>query len=328
MTVKLNRRQALVSGAAMAASLAAPAIAQEKPKILFSSVMNEQDVRAVAFRQFGEDISEAFDFEPYFNSTLFAQGTELVGIQRGNLDMNPMATQDISKQLPAWSILTSAYLFRDVDHVKTFLNSDIGNDYKRMAEEEVGVHVLGPSYYGTRHLGLRTQERVNTPEDMSSIKLRMPGGEAWQFLGKALGANPTAMAYAEVYTGLQSGTIDGQDNPLPNVRSMKFYEVLTQIALTGHFIAFDVLAISAKRWKSFSEEQQQILQSAADKALEAGTEGNLKQEAELADFFRKEGLDVYTPDVEAFRTHARQMYESSPLAEGWIAGSGEAIAAL
>ena len=79
---------------------------------------------------------------------------------------------------------------------------------------------------------------------MAGIKLRMPGGDAWQFLGQALGANPTPMAYAEVYTGLQTGAIDGQDNPLPNVQNMKFYEVMSQIVLTSHLVGFDLLTVS------------------------------------------------------------------------------------
>src|SRR3546814_4488665 len=74
-----------------------------------------------------------------------------------------------------------------------------------MAEYQRGVHILGPTYFGTRQVGLKPDRKVMTPADMAGIKLRMPGGEAWQFLGEALGANPTPMAYAEVYTGLQTG---------------------------------------------------------------------------------------------------------------------------
>src|SRR3546814_8790192 len=85
-----------------------------------------------------------------------------------------------------------------------------------------------------------------TPADMAGIKLRMPPGEAWQFLGESLGANPTAMAYAETYTGLQTGAIDGQDNPLPNVENMKFSEVMSQIVMTSHLVGFDLLTVSAK----------------------------------------------------------------------------------
>ncbi len=82
-----------------------------------------------------------------------------------------------------------------------------------MAEDQLGIQILGPTYFGTRQVGLKPKKKINTPADMAGIKLRMPGGDAWQFLGRSLGANPTPMAYAEVYTGLQTGAIDGQDNP-------------------------------------------------------------------------------------------------------------------
>ena len=106
-----------------------------------------------------------------------------------------------------------------------------------------------------------------TPADMSGIKLRMPGGESWQFLGKAIGANPVPIAYPEVYTALQTGVIDGQDNPLPNDKAMKFYEVTDQIVLTGHNVGFGMLIMSADRFDSLSEEQQQTLRDAAEKAF-------------------------------------------------------------
>ena len=147
-------------------------------------------------------------------------------MQRNNLEMGNIAPQDISKQIPAWSIVTSAYLFRDADHLKKVFASDVGRDLKKMAEDQLNIRILGPTYFGARQVGLKPKKKINTPADMAGIKLRMPGGDAWQFLGQSLGANPTPMAYAEVYTGLQSGAIDGQDNPLPNVQNMKFYEVM------------------------------------------------------------------------------------------------------
>ena len=146
--------------------------------------------------------------------------------------------------------LTSAYLFRDAAHLKTFFDSESGAEMKKMAEDQLGIHILGPTYFGTRQVGLKPDKKINTPADMAGIKLRMPGGDAWQFLGTALGANPTPMAYAEVYTGLQTGAIDGQDNPLPNVENMKFYEVMSQIVLTSHLVGFDILTVSAKVWNA------------------------------------------------------------------------------
>src|SRR5678816_787993 len=132
------------------------------------------------------------------------RGTELVALQRNNLELGNIAPQDISNQLPAWSILTSAYLFRDADHLSAFFASDLGAQMKKMVEDQLKVKILGPTFFGTRQVGLKPKKKITTPADMAGIKLRMPGGDAWQFLGRSLGANPTPMAYAEVYTGLQS----------------------------------------------------------------------------------------------------------------------------
>src|SRR5690606_1955481 len=183
-----------------------------------------------------EGIANDFVFEGYYGGNLFKQGTELVAIQRGNLEMGNIAPQDISKQIPAWSILTAAYLFRDADHLTKFFASPAGAEMKKMADDQLGVHILGPTYFGARQVGLKPNRKITTPADLAGIKLRMPPGEAWQFLGQSIGANPVAMAYAETYTGLQTGAIDGQDNPLPNVENMKFYEVMSQIVLTSHLV--------------------------------------------------------------------------------------------
>ena len=246
MTMHTTRRTFLAATAALAVAASVPALAQDKPKLRFSGVFSEQDIRAEMMKMFADAIKDDFVFEGYYGGNLFKQGTELVALQRGNLEMGNIAPQDISKQIPAWSIVTAGYLFRDAAHVKTFFTSEAGAELKKLAEDQLGVVVLGPTYFGVRQVGLKPEKEIKTPADMAGVKLRMPGGDAWQFLGEALGANPTPMAYAEVYTGLQTGAIDGQDNPLPNVENMKFYEVMNQIVLTSHLVGFDLLTISKK----------------------------------------------------------------------------------
>jgi TRAP-type C4-dicarboxylate transport system substrate-binding protein len=242
--------------------------------------------------------------------------------------MGNIAPQDISNQVPAWSLLTSAYLFRDAGHLNAFFASDLGAQMKKMVEDQLKVKILGPTFFGTRQVGLKPKKKVATPADMAGIKLRMPGGDAWQFLGRSLGANPTPMAYAEVYTALQSGAIDGQDNPLPNVQNMKFYEVMSQIVLTSHLVGFDLLTVNLKTWRGMSAAQQKTFQAAADKAIAWSTGEHLKREAELADSFRKMGLDIYTPNVKAFRDYAQKLYLGSDQAKDWPKGMLEKINAL
>jgi TRAP-type C4-dicarboxylate transport system substrate-binding protein len=326
MTFALTRRAMLVGGLLLAAAI--PAMAQDKPVLRFSAVFSAEDIRAEMVNLFSAQIAEDFTFEPYYGGTLFKQGTELVALQRGNLEMGNIAPQDISNQIPAWSVLTSAYLFRDAAHLRTFFDSDVGAEFKAMAEEQLGIHILGPTYFGARQVGLRIDKEIKTPADMAGIKLRMPGGDAWQFLGTALGANPTPMAYAEVYTGLQTGAIDGQDNPLPNVENMKFYEVMKQIVLTSHLVGYDLLVISGDAWNAMTPEQQTAVQAAATAAIDFSQAEHLAREAELADRFRSVGLNVYEPDVDAFRSHAQQMYLDSDLAKDWPEGVVDRINAL
>ena len=94
---------------------------RQPPALRFSAVFSDQDTRAEMMKRFAEDMKGDFTLQPYFGGTLFKQGTELVALQRGNLEMGNIAPQDISNQVPAWSIVTSAYLFRDADHLKKVL---------------------------------------------------------------------------------------------------------------------------------------------------------------------------------------------------------------
>ncbi|MBA1274339.1 C4-dicarboxylate ABC transporter [Pseudomonas azotifigens] len=305
------------------------AFAQDEKKALkFSAVFSEQDIRADMMRKFAESVSEDFNVKLYYGGNLFKQTTEIMAIQRGNLEMGNIAPQDIATQIPEFSILSSAYLFRDAAHMRSFFDSDAGRQMKSLAEDKLGIHILGPTYFGTRQVGLRSSGKIETPEDMKNIKLRMAAGDAWQFLGRALGANPTPMAYAEVYTGLQTGAIDGQDNPLPNVKNMKFYEVLDQIVLTSHLVGYDLLVVGKSVWDEMSSEQQERFQRAANEAIDWSQEQHLANEKELVSFFKEKGVKVYEPNVEAFRAYAQKMYQNSDLSKNWPKGMLEQVSAM
>jgi TRAP-type C4-dicarboxylate transport system substrate-binding protein len=328
MKIKFDRRTALKAGAALAAAGSLPVWAQAKPTIRFAAVFSDKDIRAGMIQMLAKDIGGDFAVETFFNASLFKQGTELVALQRDNLEMGNIAPQDISKQLPAWSILTSAYLFRDAGHLSRFWASDLGAQYKKQAEDEVKIKILGPTFFGTRQVGLKPKKKISTPADLAGVKLRMPPGDAWQLLGRSLGANPTPMAYAETYTGLQTGSIDGQDNPLPNVQNMKFYEVMSQIVLTSHLIGYDLLSMNLKAWNGMGAAKQKTFQAAVDKAIAWSVAEHQKREVELAEGFKKEGLEVYAPDVNAFRAHAQKVYLASDEAKAWPAGMLDKINAL
>jgi TRAP-type C4-dicarboxylate transport system substrate-binding protein len=328
MNKTFDRRDWLKAGAALAAAQALPALAQAKPTLRMAAVFSDKDIRADMIRQLAKSVEADFTIEPFFGGTLFKQGTELVALQRDNLEIGNVAPQDISKQLPAWSILTSAYLFRDANHLNAFFSGPLGAEMKQMAEDQLKVKILAPVFFGTRQVGLKGKKKINTPADLAGVKLRMPPGDAWQLLGRSIGANPTPMAYAETYTGLQTGAIDGQDNPLPNVQNMKFYEVMQQIVLTSHLVAFDVLTMNLKAWNAMGAAKQKNFQAAVDKAVAWSAAEHVKREAELAEGFRRQGLEVYTPDIAAFRAYAQKQYLASDEAKTWPAGMLDKINAM
>jgi TRAP-type transport system periplasmic protein len=328
MNHTIDRRSLLCASAGLAAAALLPGRARAQTKLRFAAVFSDTDIRAEMIKRLSADLAPDHTIEAHLNSTLFRQGTELVALQRDNLEMGNIAPQDISKQVPAWSVLTSAYLFRDANHLNAFFASELGAQMKKQVEDQLKVKILGPTFFGTRHVGLRGKKKVNVPADLAGVKLRMPPGDAWQLLGRSLGANPTPLAYAETYTGLQTGTVDGQDNPLPNVQNMKFFEVMGQIVLTSHLVAFDLLTMNLKAWQAMSADKQKAFQAAVDKAITWSANEHVKREAELAEGFKRQGLDVYVPNINAFREHAQKIYLASDEAKAWAPGIIDKIAAV
>lgn len=329
MTTSISRRAAMALGAATALALSAGAGLAENIKLRMSTVATETDQRTVALAEiFGPAVAGFADYQPFYNGTLFKQATELEAIARGNLEMAITSAQELATFFPEFSVFTAGYLHRDAAHQVAVFNDPLMDPFKKKVEDELGVKLLTVMYLGRRQLNLRTDQEVRTPADLAGVKLRMPGTDAWQFLGSALGANPVPMAFGEVYTGLQTGAIDGQDNPLPTVRDSKFYEVTKQIILTSHLVDLNYLALSKPVWDAMTPEQQATTQKAADDAAAAARSRQLGLEDELVQFFKDQGLKVYEPDVEAFRAQVQAAYLASDYAKAWPEGIVEKINAI
>ena len=322
----LTRRTALASIALAGVFIGAssPTLADDKVLIRLSSSGSETGQRAVALlEKFGPGVAEFAEFQPAWNSTLFAQGTELEAIARGNLEMSITSAQELAEFFPEFSVFGAGYVHRDADHQVAVFNDPLMDPFKQTIEDELGIKLLSVMYLGRRQVNLRQSKddlEVKTPADLAGVQLRMPGTDSWQFLGQALGASPTPMAFAEVYTALQTGAVDGQDNPLPTVVDAKFYEVTGQIILTSHLADLNYIAFSKELWDSLTPEQQEAVQKAADEAAELGRVNQLKLEDELVVFLQEQGLDVYEPDLEAFRTEVQAKYLESDLAASWPEG--------
>jgi len=333
MTHNISRRLVVAALIAAGSLAAAPAFADDHlVQMRMSMAGSETDQRAVAMAAvFGPAVADFASYEPSYNATLFAQGTELEAISRGNLEMSITSAQELAQFFPEFSIFTAGYVHQDAAHQVAVFNDPLMDAFKAQAEEELGVRLLSVMYLGRRQVNLRqTRDELNvmTPADLAGVNLRMPGTDAWQFLGSALGAAPTPMSFGEVYTALSTGAVDGQDNPLPTVVDAKFYEVTNQIVLTSHLVDLNYIAMSAEVFNGLTAEQQATVQAAADAAAEAGRQAQLQMEGDLVAFLEEQGMAIYEPDVAAFRDAVQSAYLSSEFAETWPEGVLEQINAL
>jgi tripartite ATP-independent transporter DctP family solute receptor len=266
-----------------------------------------------------------YDVQINLNGALFKQGTEPAAMARGNLELASISAFDIAKLVPEFSIFTAGYVIRDPKHQQKVFNGPIGDELFKLAAEKMDVTILSTAYLGTRQLNLRDNRKVSTPADLKGVKLRMPGSKEWLFLGDSLGATATPLAFGEIYMGLKTGTIDGQDNPLPTVRAAKFYEVTQQIVLTNHLVDSLFLAVSNKTWNRLSPAEQKNLKAAAQAAAQFNNENRIQEELQILDFFKKQGLKVNKPNEDAFRNAVQAAYNKSEMAQNWPKGLVERI---
>lgn len=326
----LGRRAFLAAGGAVMALPFLNLGAMAAPKVIRASTPGSADEwQSKGLEAFKAELERLapgqFDVQIYYNGTLFAQGTEIEAMQRGNLELALTSPQDIAALIPEYSIFTTGYLMRDAKHLDAVYDGEVGQEYSARVAKDIGIHNVRSQYLGTRHVILRAPKEVKTPADLAGLKLRMPGSKTWQFLGNALGANATPLAFEEVYLALQTGTIDGLENPLPDAQAAKFYEVAKQIVLTGHMVANLFWSFSGKFWDGLSPEEKKAIEAAVAKGKAVNDEGVLSTEASAKGFFESKGLKVTTPDVAAFRDQVQKKFLASDFAASWPKGMLERI---
>lgn len=293
----------------------------EKVVLKFNIQENEEHAQGVLISTFKEELEKISDgsieVQLYFNGSLFNQDASTQAVCDGSLEMMTNSLQVSADYLPSLNMLTAPFIFQSYEHMRTVLDGEIGESIYNDMLESAPYVALGYFYNGARELNLRTDKPINTPADLEGIILRMPNSDAWLAAGESLGATATPLAYTEVYTALQNGTIDAQDNPLPAVRTAKFYEVTKQICLTDHIIDAELIVMNTEVWKSLSAEQQAWVRQAVDAAVAVADKVTLDAEAELVSFFENEGLLIVHPDKEAFREYSYNYYVSNGLTADW-----------
>jgi TRAP-type C4-dicarboxylate transport system substrate-binding protein len=197
-----------------------------------------------------------------------------------------------------------------------------------MVADKLGIVILATAYLGTRQVNLRRRRGVLLPDDLTGVKMRMTPGPEWLLLGRTLGVSPVPMGMGEVYLALKTGTIDGQENPLSIMNAAKFYEITEQVIMTSHLLQPVFINIAAPVWNKLTPAQQAALQAAAQAAATANDTARLADEKTVAANLASQGLSVDTPDLDAFRAHADEIYAASDYAKAWNADVLKQVQAL
>ncbi len=203
----------------------------------------------------------SIDVKVYPSSQLGNQRDLVEGLTLGTVDMTLTGTAVLGNFVPEVAVFDLPFLFRDVQHAYKALDT-VGMELCKKGEPR-GMITLAIWENGVRHM-TNNKRPIKTPADMKGLKMRVMEQPVYIEMMKALGASPTPMAMSELYTALQKGVIDGQENPLAHIATKRFYEVQKYISLSGHTYASEPMLISTIAWKKLSPEQQAILRKAAE----------------------------------------------------------------
>jgi tripartite ATP-independent transporter DctP family solute receptor len=219
----------------------------------------------IASEKFKELVEEKtngeVNIEIHGNGTLGSEGEAVEQVIDGTLDMTTVAADSaFANTVPVMNVFGIPYLFENREHVYGVLDGKIGKDLLVEVDEH-GMKGLGYWEVGFRHL-TNSKRKIVKPEDVNGLKIRVQPALVWEAHMEALGASPTPIDFNELYSALDQGVVDGQENPLPTINSMKFYEVQKNVALTAHTYSPAIVVMSNSAWKKLSDEQQEAVQSA------------------------------------------------------------------
>lgn len=290
-------------------------------ELVFTSVSVSGDSHTTAMTAFADAVEElsggSVTCKVYSDGTLFTSENELdavlQGSEIGGADLAYISFPTLSTQagLEWCAMVNSAYFWSNYDHMTNTLNGEIGQEIFGKISENVNLTPLCAMYLGSRVINTRDKE-INSYADMDGVLIRMPGSDAWQNLGSALGGNPTPIAFSELYTALSNGACDAQDNPLPSDISAKFYEVAPYFAITNHVVDSILPCICTDTWNAMTEDQQQAVIEAMQVAKEVNDTERIALEESCVETLLGEGCTVTYPDINEFKEKAQEYYEAHP----------------
>jgi tripartite ATP-independent transporter DctP family solute receptor len=248
------------------------------------------------------------------------------GLGLGTIDIVYVGISFVAATYKPLGITGAPFMLRDFDHWKAYRDSKLFSDLVQGYDEKTGHKIVALTYYGQRHV--TANKRISKPEDMKGMKLRVPPAPLFLMFTKSVGANATPIAFSDVYTALQQGLVDGQENPLPTIMAKKFYEVQSHIVLTGHITESMVTVVGSHAWNKLTPDDQKLFADTLKEAAAKATEAIEASERILAGQFRKLGMTVVEPDREAFREAAMPLHNDASVGAGWTRAQYDELQAL
>ena len=309
----------MLAATAMLALIAGGAQARE---LTFGMQDNEVSNVFKGAQAFGEKLEELSGGELTVN--LFPSGTlgdfkaMVAQLQAGELDMVVTGYPDMSYVIPELTLVGAPYVVDDFAHLEEIVDGPWGQEMDAKFGEQ-GVEMLDLWYYGTRQT--TANKPIESIDDMKGLRMRTPNVPFLIAYAENVGATPAPVAFQEVYLALQTNQVDAQENPLPTIDAMKFYEVQDHVAMTNHFVASAAILMSDDTWESLSEEEQGWVREAIEAGGEVSDEMTVKAEEDLIATFEERGLTITRPDLAPFREAMQPYYDEleAEFGEGAIA---------
>lgn len=318
MTRNVTRRRFIaLSGAAAAASLAAPHIACAQAKIRLryghsQPIGHSTHKAAEAFVAKVAELSGGEIEIGLFPNNQLGVDRELQGmIESGSIDFTHTNSATLSAFVPQVNVMNYPFIWRDADHYLRVVDGDIGQEIAEIAASSSGHRFIAWWFDGFRHI--YTHDRaVESLADMAGLKLRSPQSPIFVDTFKALGANPTPLAFPEIYSALESGVIDGYEGSNGIIWNSKLHEVSAYRVVTGHIMVGFGLVIADKTFQKLDEDARTVIGEAATAAEEVQRSIQLSSEQLLADKFVTEGgLTENRPDLAEFREAVAPVVEAA-----------------
>ncbi len=310
MSYSTLRRVVISSTATITVLLVSFTASADTISMRANTIGAESGIQMEALKALKATVEEKTDSEVqirlHHSGALGNQESDLESLASETLDISTIETP-ITSVDSTLGLLALPYLFRDRDHVQAVLEGRVGDEFRERLQER-GYRVLGFYEGGFRHI-TNNRGPIVDPEDLEGVKIRTPNSRLRVDIFNHYGASATPLPYPELYSALQTGVFDGQENPLVEVKASRFYEVQDYLSLSGHVYTVGFLLMGEERFQSLPESVQNALLEGGEDGGRASVEFGRESDEEIKDMVREEGMEVNEVNLDAFIEKSQPIWD-------------------